>query len=81
MPQTIVALAPTVAPPGSAEGMDDLVFFQRMYDAGARDSFDGLAVHAYGWKFPPDEPPAPDVVNFRRGELLRECGKGAGMGQ
>jgi hypothetical protein len=65
-------LAPTLALPGSADGMDDLIFLQRMYDAGARDAFDGLAIHAYGWKFPPDEPPAPDAVNFRRVELLRQ---------
>jgi hypothetical protein len=31
------ALAPTLAPPGSEDGMNDLVFLQRMYDAGAGD--------------------------------------------
>jgi hypothetical protein len=66
------ALAPTLAPPGSAEGMNDLVFLQRMYDAGAREVFDILALHAYGWSFPPDEPAAPDAINFARVELARE---------
>jgi hypothetical protein len=66
------ALAPTLAPPGSEWGMNDLDFLQAMYDAGAADFFDILAVHAYGWSFPPDEPAAPDVVNFRRTELLRD---------
>ncbi|MCC7353359.1 MAG: beta-galactosidase [Anaerolineae bacterium] len=66
------ALAPTLAPPGSAEGMNDLVFLQRMYDAGARAHFDILALHAYGWSFPPDEPAAPDAINFARVELARE---------
>ena len=42
------ALAPTLAPPGSEAGMDDLIFLQRMYDAGAADFFDILAIHAYG---------------------------------
>jgi hypothetical protein len=65
------ALAPTLAPPGSAEGMDDLMYLQRMYDAGARDAFDILALHAYGWSFPPDEPAAPDAINFARVELAR----------
>jgi hypothetical protein len=65
------ALAPTLAPPGSAEGMDDLIYLQRMYDAGARDFFDLLAVHAYGWSFSPDEPAAPDVINYARAELAR----------
>jgi polysaccharide biosynthesis protein PslG len=66
------ALAPTLAPPGSEWGMDDLIYLQRMYDAGAADHFDILAIHAYGWHFEPDAPPAPDVVNFRRSELLRQ---------
>jgi hypothetical protein len=51
--------------------MDDLSYLQGMYEAGAAPYFDVLAVHAYGWRFPPDEPAAPDVVNFRRCELLR----------
>lgn len=65
------ALAPTLAPPGSEWGMDDLAYLQAMYDAGAARWFDALAVHAYGGKFPPDEPAAPDAINFARTELLR----------
>ena len=52
--------------------MDDLDYLQAMYDAGAADWFDGLAVHAYGAKFPPDEPAAPDAINFARTELLHD---------
>ena len=66
------ALAPTLAPPGSEFGMNDLDFLQRMYDAGAAAYFDVLAIHAYGWHFGPDDPPDPAVVNFRRTELLRD---------
>ncbi|NOZ30201.1 MAG: hypothetical protein GXP39_19395 [Chloroflexi bacterium] len=66
------ALAPTLAPPGHPEAMDDLEYLQRMYDAGAAAYFDALAAHSYGWHFPPDEPAAPDVINFARVELLRE---------
>lgn len=66
------ALAPTLAPPGHPEGMNDLDYLQGMYDAGAADYFDILAAHAYGWKFPVDDPPAADKVNFRRVELLRQ---------
>lgn len=65
------ALAPTLAPAGSAWGMDDLLYLQAMYDAGAAPWFDALAVHAYGGKFPPDEPAAADAINFTRTELLR----------
>lgn len=66
------ALAPTLAPPNSTDAMSDLEYLQKMYDAGAKDYFDILAIHAYGWKSPADEAPAPNRVNFRRTELLRE---------
>jgi len=66
------ALAPTLAPPGSTDAMSDLEYLQKMYDAGAKDYFDILAVHAYGWSSPADEPPAPNRINFRRAELLRD---------
>ena len=66
------ALAPTLAPPGSEWGMNDLDYLQGMYDAGAAPYFDILSAHAYGWTFDPDSPPSPDAVNFRRVELLRE---------
>lgn len=49
------ALAPTLAPPGSPDGMNDLAFLQAMYDAGAAPYFDLLAIHAYGWGSDPDE--------------------------
>lgn len=64
------ALAPTLANDETA--MNDLIYLQRMYDAGAAEFFDILAIHSYGWNFPPDEPANPDVVNLRRSELLRE---------
>ncbi len=65
------ALAPTLAPPGSTDGVNDLTFLQQMYDAGAADFFDMLAIHAYGWHFDPDDPADPEVINFRRAELQR----------
>ena len=66
------ALAPTLAPPGLTDAMSDLDYLQKMYDAGAKDYFDILAIHSYGWKAAADEPPSPKQVNFRRTELLRE---------
>ncbi len=65
-------LAPTLAPPGNEWGMNDLYFLERMYEVGAGDCFDGLAVHAYGLTFSPDDPADPQVVNFARAELYRE---------
>lgn len=65
------ALAPTNAPEGSTDAVNDLTFLQQMYDAGAADFFDILAIHAYGWHAEPDADPVPDAINFRRAELLR----------
>jgi hypothetical protein len=66
------ALAPTLAPAGDPEGMNDLEYLRRMLAAGAGDSMDGLAVHAYGWQMPPDAPADPAKVNLSRTELLHQ---------
>ena len=74
-PKVIVlagALAPTLEPIGSAAGLNDLIYLQQMYDAGAQDTFDALSAHAYGILAPMTEPPDPGRVNFRRIELLRD---------
>ena len=66
------ALAPTVEPEGSPWATNDLIYLEGMYKAGAAAFFDGLAVHAYGLTFPAVAEPGPDILNFRRIELLRE---------
>jgi len=66
------ALAPTLEPVGSPFGMNDLDYLRRIYALGAGKYFDALSVHAYGLKFPPDDPPAPEALNFRRVELIRQ---------
>lgn len=66
------ALAPTLEPEGSPWAVNDLVYLERMYEAGAADYFDGLAVHAYGLTFPALSEPDPNVLNFRRVELVRD---------
>lgn len=64
-------LAPNVEEGG--RNMSDLLFLQGMYDAGARDFFDVLAVKPYGlWTGPEDRRASPDVTNFSRIVLLRE---------
>jgi hypothetical protein len=66
------ALAPTTEPEeGGAGGMNDIRYLERMYEAGAAEYFDALAVHAYGFLNSPDTDPDPDVISFRRTELLR----------
>ncbi|MCS6909434.1 MAG: beta-galactosidase [Anaerolineales bacterium] len=66
------ALAPTLEPATSELALNDLLYLERMYAAGAGEAMDALAVHAYGLRFPPEEPPANNALNFRRVELLRE---------
>ena len=66
------ALAPTIEPEGSPWAINDLTYLSGMYEAGAAKYFDGLAVHAYGLTFPAEAEPAPDILNFRRIELVRE---------
>ncbi|MCI0398486.1 MAG: hypothetical protein L0332_27545 [Chloroflexi bacterium] len=66
------ALAPTLEPAGSPWGLNDLEYLAGMYEAGAADYFDGLAVHTYGLTFPPEAEPGPELLNFRRVELVRQ---------
>ncbi len=69
-------LAITLGEPHPQEGkwrsMPDLDYLEAMYEAGAKDYFDILSANAFGFDLPPDDPPAPDVLNFRRVELQRE---------
>jgi hypothetical protein len=75
------ALAPTLEPPGSPWGLNDLQYLAGMYEAGAAPFFDGLAVHAYGLTFPANAEPDPEILNFRRIELVREVMVNAGDGE
>lgn len=65
-------LAPTLEPPGSSNGLDDLLYLEALYQAGGAAYFDALAMHTYGFTEPPEAPPAPDDLNFRRAELLHD---------
>jgi polysaccharide biosynthesis protein PslG len=66
------ALAPTIEPAGSPNALNDLLYLEGMYEAGAELYFDALAIHTYGFTDPPEAEPAFDRLNFRRAELLRE---------
>ncbi len=67
------ALAPTMESLGSAQGLNDLLYLAQMYAAmPSQRPYDAWAVHSYGQTAPPDEAPAPDRINFRRTELLRQ---------
>ncbi len=72
------ALSPGQSIDGGATRMDDMQFLASLYDAKAAPFFDMWAVHAYGGQSPPQTPPSPDQVNFRRIELVRALMDAAG---
>ncbi len=66
----MAALAPTLTE--NSDAMNDLVYLQRLYDAGIRGSFDVLAVQAYGLRGGPDDPrTGSDDVTSSRPTLVR----------
>lgn len=66
----VAGLAPTLEPPGSPSGLNDVLYLRAIYENGGAPYFDGVALHTYGFTLPADDPPAPDALNFRRTELL-----------
>jgi len=53
--------------------LSDLVYLQRMYEAGAGRWFDVLGAQNYGlWTGPQDRRSSPDRTNYSRVQLLRE---------
>ena len=69
------ALAPTVSlhpGPGPARGLNEFVFLQHMYEAGAAGCFDVLAVNDYMlWSGPTDRRMQPLNINFSRPAYVR----------
>jgi hypothetical protein len=66
-----IALQPDAPPPHNA--LNDLLFLQRMYDAGAAPYFDIMAMQDYGlWSGPTDRRMHPRVMNFGRPQFVRD---------
>lgn len=65
------ALSPTVAMDG--RNVNDLVFLQRMYNAGAGDCFDVASAQGYGlWSGALDRRLRPTVINYPHHMLIRD---------
>ncbi|MBN1316049.1 MAG: hypothetical protein JXA42_11290 [Anaerolineales bacterium] len=65
------ALAPTLSL--TDRDMSDLIFLQRMYDAGAGECFDILSMQGYGlWSGPTDHRQRPTMINYARNVLIRD---------
>ncbi len=66
-----IVLDPAAPPPGNA--LNDFLFLQRMYDAGAAPCFDIVAMQGYGlWSGPSDRRLNPRVINFARPLFIRD---------
>ena len=66
-----IDLQPDAPPP--ANSLNDLLFLQRMYDAGAAPYFDIMAMQGYGlWSGPTDRRMQPRVMNFGRPQYVRD---------
>jgi hypothetical protein len=68
----VAGLAPTLEPAGSPNGLNDILYLEALYQAGAGDYFDALAAHTYGFTEPPAAEPGLAQLNFRRAELLHD---------
>lgn len=64
------ALAPTLEPPGSPNGLNDLLYLDALLQHGIGQYLDALAVHTYGFSHPAYDEPASEKLNFRRVELV-----------
>ena len=65
------ALTPTVALDG--RNLNDLVFLERMYQAGAADCFDVMSAQGYGlWSGPTDRRLRPSVINYAHNLFIRD---------
>ncbi len=73
-PEAVVlagALTPTVAMDG--RHMNDLIYLQRMYNAGAADCFDIMSAQGYGlWSGAADQRLKPTVINYPHNLYLRD---------
>ncbi len=70
-----VILSGALAPTDELSGRDlnDFLFLQRMYDAGAADCFDILSMQGYGlWSGPTDRRMRPLIVNYGRNQFIRD---------
>ncbi len=65
------ALTPTVALEG--RNLNDLIYLERMYDAGAGNCFDVMSAQGYGlWSGPTDRRLRPSVINYPHNLFIRD---------
>jgi hypothetical protein len=76
----MAALSPTLTE--NSDALNELVYLQQLYDAGARGAFDVLALQAYGLRGGPDDPrTGADDVTFSRPTLVHRLMLANGDGE
>ena len=70
--KVITAGMATTGGDGGVHALDDVEFIRRMYAAGAKDYFDALGSHPYGFSSAPEELWGSNILFFRRAEAQRQ---------
>jgi GH35 family endo-1,4-beta-xylanase len=68
----LAGLAPNLERQGSTTALNDLVYLDELYQDGAAPYFDAVAAHAYGLQASPDDPSAPNKLDFSRVEEIHK---------
>lgn len=55
--------------------LNELIYIDEMYQAGAKDYFDIMSANGYGLEYAPDAPADPNVLNFQRVSLIHDIMK------
>jgi hypothetical protein len=72
-PNIVILSAPmAMTTENSARAMDELRYWQALYDLGVAQHFDIVSANAYGLDEPYDDPADPQKLNVRRIELLHD---------
>ena len=72
-PNVVILSAPlAMTTENSERAMDELSYWEALYDLGVAEHFDIVSANAYGLDQPYDEPAEPGTLNIRRIELLHE---------
>jgi polysaccharide biosynthesis protein PslG len=82
-PQIVVLSAPlamTLENTPDRRNLDDLIYLDEMYKAGAKDYFDIMSANAFGLDQPPDAAADPNKLNFQRVSLLHQIMENYGDG-
>lgn len=74
-PNIVVLSAPmamTLENTAARQNLNDLIYVDEMYQHGAKDYFDVMSANAFGLDQSPDAAADPNVLNFRRLEMIRQ---------